>query len=192
MSDQFKFTRTFRKLVENTTINSDTLLSTDYLNHFNELVMMLDLIPDMPEMLDETKEWKPKTYAEHFQDSSFTHKDLAIAAYDHVLDADRKALEMTVARMDQTVEETFAALDAAVATGDADRTRTICNTSSQALQGMIDRCSGIINGVEGAAATAFAAMDESVPVLDVTKPAETEDEEEKIVMDQSAIDALFD
>ena len=196
MSDQFKFTRTFRKLVENTTINSETLLSTDYLNHFNELVMMLDLIPDIPEMMDEIKEWRPKTYAEHFRDSSFTHKDLAIAAYEHVLDEDRKALEMTVDRMNQTVEETFAALDDALQSGDADRVRMICSTASEALQGMADRCSGIINGVEGAAATAFAAMDESIPVLDVPareKGAPKEEhEEEKVVMDQSAIDALFD
>lgn len=192
MSDQFKFRRTFRKLVENTTINSETLLSTDYLNHFNELVMMLDLIPDMPEMLDETKEWRPKTYADHFRDSSFTHKDLAIAAYEQVLEEDRKALEMTVERMNQTVEETFAALDGAVAVQDADGTRVICTTASTALQSMIDRCSGIINGVEGAAANAFAAMEESIPVLDVPTRKEGKVEEEKVVMDQSAIDALFD
>ena len=206
MSDQFKFRRTFRKLVENTTINSETLLSTDYLNHFNELVMMLDLIPDMPEMLEETKEWRPKTYAEHFQDSAFTHKDLAIAAYDHVLDDDRKALEMTVDRMNQTVSETFTALDDAILAGDSDRLRMICSTASQALQGMIDRCSGIINGVEGAAAIAFAAIEETAPALGGPAPTETtpeetpreetpaeeEGEEEKVVMDQSAIDALFD
>lgn len=192
MGDQFKFRRTFRKLVENTTINSDTLLSTDYLNHFNELVMMLDLIPDMPEMLDETKEWKPKTYAEHFQASSFTHKDLAIAAYDHVLDEDRKALELTVGRMNQTVDETFAVLDDTVQSGDQERLRAVCGTASQALQRMIDRCSAIINGVEDAAATAFAAMDESTPVLDIAKRKQVAEEEEKVVMDQSAIDALFD
>lgn len=192
MSDQFKFTRTFRKLVENTTINSDTLLSTDYLNHFNELVMMLDLIPDMPEMLEETKEWQPKTYAQHFQDSAFTHKDLAIAAYDHVLDDDRKALEMTVERMDKTVEETFAVLDDAVASEDQERLRAICGSASHALQGMIDRCSGIINGVDGAAAAAYAAMDESIPALEIPELKEGLEEEEKVVMDQSAIDALFD
>lgn len=192
MGDEFKFTRTFRKLVANTTINSGTLLSTDYLNHFNELVMMLDLIPDMPEMLEETKEWKPKTYAEHFQASSFTHKDLAIAAYDHVLEDDRKALEMTVDRMNKTVDETFAVLDDAVQSSEQDRIRAICGTASQALQGMIDRCSGIINGVDGAAAAAFAAMDDSIPVLDIAKRTDGAKDEEKVVMDQSAIDALFD
>ena len=44
-------TRTYRRLVEGSTINGTTLLSTDYLNHFNEFVMLLDLIPDMPDHL---------------------------------------------------------------------------------------------------------------------------------------------
>ena len=36
---------------EGTTINSQTLLATDYLNHFNEVVMLLEMIPDMPDMM---------------------------------------------------------------------------------------------------------------------------------------------
>jgi len=186
-SDSFKFRRTYRKLVENTTINSTTFLSTDYLNHFNELVMMLDLVPDMPEMFEEAQEWQPKTYVEHFQVSVFTHKDLAIAAYDHVLDEDREALEFTVDLMNRTVERAFNAIPAAIASGDPDALRALCTAFSQRLQAMIDRCSGIINGVEGAAALAMAAGDE------VDHPVEGEtDAEETVVMGQDAIDALFD
>ena len=66
-------TKTYRKLVEGTTINTTTLLSTDYLNHYNELVMLLEMVPDMPDMMMEVHEWAPKTYAEHFKDSTFTH-----------------------------------------------------------------------------------------------------------------------
>ncbi len=154
--------------------------------------MMIDLVPDMPEMLEEAKEWRPKTYEEHFRDSSFTHKDLAIAAYDNVLDADRAALEMTVERMNTIIALSVKMLDSALATGDMDRARELCSSASRNLQGMIDRCSGIINGVEGAAETAFAAMDESTPMLDVTPAKEGADDDEAIVMAQSAIDALFD
>jgi len=42
---------------EGTTINSQTLLATDYLNHFNEVVMLLEMIPDMPDMMDMVQEW---------------------------------------------------------------------------------------------------------------------------------------
>ena len=187
--DSLKFRRTYRRLVENTTINTTTFLSTDYLNHFNELIMMIDLIPDMPEMLSEAMEWRPKTYAEHFQASAFTHKDLAIAAYDHVLALDRQALESTVAAINQEVDGAFKVLPPMVNTGDPDILREYCATKSRRLQTLIDRCSGIINGVEGAADLALSAPLDHEPEPDT---AASDSEEEAVVMDQSAIDALFD
>ena len=42
----------------------------------NEAVMLLELIPDMPEMLDDAKRWAPKPYKQHFRDSGFMAKDL--------------------------------------------------------------------------------------------------------------------
>jgi hypothetical protein len=62
-------------------INPRTGLATDYLNHFNEAVMLLEMIPDMPECAEEFLGWKPLTYAEHFTASSFKARDLAIEAY---------------------------------------------------------------------------------------------------------------
>src|SRR5262249_53928612 len=52
-------------------INPVSLLATDYLNHFNEAVMLLELIPDMPDMLTDAKRWAPKPYKQHFRDSGF-------------------------------------------------------------------------------------------------------------------------
>src|SRR5476651_953668 len=51
-------------------INPRTGLATDYLNHFNEAVMLLEMIPDMPEC------------AEDFHASNFRARDLAIEAYE--------------------------------------------------------------------------------------------------------------
>ena len=41
--------------VKGSNIDETTLLATDYLNHFNEIVMLLEMVPDMPEMLEEVK-----------------------------------------------------------------------------------------------------------------------------------------
>ena len=192
-SDSQKFRRTYRKLVENTTINSATFLSTDYLNHFNELVMMLDLVPDMPEMFVDAQEWRPKTYVEHFQASVFTHKDLAIAAYDHVLEKDRTALEKTVDLLNRTVEGAFKVLPGQIESADQEALRATCSTVSLNLQTLIDRCSGIINGVEGAADLALAASDDVCILTEEPAPAAAPPkDEDAVVMDQSAIDALFD
>jgi hypothetical protein len=63
-------------------INPRTGLATDYLNHFNEAVMLLEMIPDMPECAEEFFGWHPMSYAEHFTASNFSARELAISAYD--------------------------------------------------------------------------------------------------------------
>src|SRR5258705_10517242 len=63
-------------------INPKTRLASDYLNHFNEAVMLLDLLPSMPECIVELIGWEPMDYQEHFANSHFKDKELAIAAYD--------------------------------------------------------------------------------------------------------------
>src|SRR6202521_68250 len=63
-------------------INPRTGLATDYLNHFNEAIMLLEMIPDMPECAEDFLTWHPLSYAEHFTASNFKARDLAISAYD--------------------------------------------------------------------------------------------------------------
>ncbi len=63
-------------------INPRTGLATDYLNHFNEAIMLLEMIPDMPECAEDFLTWSPLSYAEHFWASNFKARDLAIEAYE--------------------------------------------------------------------------------------------------------------
>ena len=63
-------------------INPRTGLATDYLNHFNEAIMLLEMIPDMPECAGDFLEWRPLSYAQHFIASNFKARDLAISAYE--------------------------------------------------------------------------------------------------------------
>src|SRR3982074_942219 len=63
-------------------INPRTGLATDYLNHFNEAVMLLEMIPDIPECAEDFLQWHPLSYAEHFTASNFAARDLAIEAYE--------------------------------------------------------------------------------------------------------------
>ncbi len=62
-------------------INPQTLLATDYLNVFNEALMLIQLAPDAPDMIDELAEWRPIDYPGHFARSGFAQRDLVIAAY---------------------------------------------------------------------------------------------------------------
>ena len=63
-------------------INPRTGLATDYLNHFNEAIMLLEMIPDVPECAEDFLDWRPLSYREHFTASNFKARELAISAYD--------------------------------------------------------------------------------------------------------------
>jgi hypothetical protein len=63
-------------------INPRTGLATDYLNHFNEAIMLLDMIPDLPECAADFLAWQPLSYCDHFTASHFSGRDLAISAYE--------------------------------------------------------------------------------------------------------------
>src|SRR5258707_15898186 len=63
-------------------INPRSGLATDYLNHFNEAVMLLEMIPDIPECAEDFLAWAPLSYTEHFCASNFKDRDLAIEAYE--------------------------------------------------------------------------------------------------------------
>src|ERR1043165_8810654 len=63
-------------------INPRTGLATDYLNHFNEAIMLLEMIPDMPDCVEDFLSWRPLSYREHFAASTFRAREIAIQVYD--------------------------------------------------------------------------------------------------------------
>ena len=75
-----------RAKVAGSNLDPQTFLATDYLNHFNEVVMLIEMILDMPEILEDAKEWQPKAYKDHFRDSTIADREIAIEAYDAVPD----------------------------------------------------------------------------------------------------------
>ena len=137
----------WRARVAGTNISEQSLLATDYLNHFNEIVMLLELVPDMPEILDEVKEWRAKDYCQHFRDSSFSDKELAIEAYGHVPSRFRIPFEETIARMDGLVADSIRRLDAGLESGaPAEELGEVARMASRNLQRLMDHASAIIHG----------------------------------------------
>ena len=136
----------FQERVKGTNINPQTLLATDYLNHFNEIVMTLEMIPDMPELLDDAKAWRPKTYPEHFQESRFAERELAIEAYEHVPARFRQPFELTIGTLDSLVAMTLERAEAALAAGQFERLKGIVNDASGAIRSLVDSASAIIHG----------------------------------------------
>jgi hypothetical protein len=145
---QVHATAAYRRLVHGTNINEQTLLATDYLNHFNEITMLLELVPDMPDCLEDVREWEPKTYQEHFQVSSFSDKELVIAAYEHAPKRYRVPFDLVVARINDVVLASVERIAEAVDSQDDARLRDTVQGISQELQQLIDKASAIIHGDE--------------------------------------------
>ena len=136
-----------RERIAGTNINPDTMLATDYLNHFNEVVMLLEMISDRPDCIDELKAWRPKSYKAHFQDSVFSDRELAIEAYDHAPIKYRAPFVTIIDCLDADLLSAIAEAVAAIADGTEGRLSAAMGTALPGIQSHLDMASAIINGV---------------------------------------------
>jgi hypothetical protein len=125
-------------------IHPATGLATDYLNHFNEITMLIGLLPSMPEVLDDIRVWKPASYVEHFARSGFKERALAISTYHEIPDQARDAFEATIAAIDEAILDAVARFETAPASGYS----LIAFEANAALGPLMARASGMIHGVE--------------------------------------------
>ncbi len=135
-----------RRRIAGTNICDTSLLATDYLNHFNEVVMLIDMIPDMPECLDDVREWRPKSYTQHFADCGLPEADLAIAAYELSPEGYRLPLENTVDNLNRLVDASLERIASAVESGDQDGLADVSARASRNMQRLVEAASAIING----------------------------------------------
>ena len=126
-------------------INPKTRLASDYLNHFNEAIMLLDLLPSMPECIVELIGWEPMDYEEHFANSHFKDKELAIAAY-------QAAEPIARVRLDELADTMNALL---VATCEAFQKRAsleaataLAAETAARLKPLVARAGAVINGYD--------------------------------------------
>ena len=78
-------------------------LANDYLNVFNEIMLLLEFLPTMPEMTDEALAWQFRSYPEYFRQSTLPGADHALRAYDRVDPALRKKFESVLHRLNEIV-----------------------------------------------------------------------------------------
>ncbi len=124
-------------------INPNTGLATDYLNHFNEAIMLLELIPDMPECAADFLDWQPRSYREHFAASNFRARELAIGAYDSTEPALRAGFD----KLTGTMTSILTAVGAAMRDAKQDRTRAILAQQATGwVKPLVTLAGSMING----------------------------------------------
>jgi hypothetical protein len=124
-------------------INPRTGLATDYLNHFNEAIMLLEMIPDIPECAEDFLLWYPLSYREHFMASHFKARDLAIEAYESADAGIRAEFDNITSAMTSILT----AVGAAMRKVRQDKTRaTLAEQATGWVKPLVALAGGIING----------------------------------------------
>jgi len=124
-------------------INPRTGLATDYLNHFNEAIMLLEMIPDMPECAEDFLTWSPLSYVEHFWASNFKARDLAIEAYESADEHIRAEFDNITGAMTSILT----AVGAAMREVRQDKTRArLAEQATGWVKPLVALAGGIING----------------------------------------------
>ena len=124
-------------------INSDTGLCTDYLNHFSEAVMLLEMLPVVPESIDDFLAWQPSSYREHFASSNFKNRDAVIAAYQSSDPALRNTLDAIADSMNVMLTATREALKAKTTPAAANK---LADCAVSWVRPLVTRAGMLING----------------------------------------------
>jgi hypothetical protein len=124
-------------------INPNTRLATDYLNHFHEAIMLLELLPDTPECIVELISWEPLSYQEHFAASPFRDRELAIAAYEAAEPIARVRLDELADTMNALLAATCEALPRR---SSLDSAIALAAETAARLKPLVAQAGAVING----------------------------------------------
>lgn len=132
-----------------TLVNPASGIANDYLNHFNEVLLMIENLPILlPEMVDDLLRWKPISYTEYFLHSNLPESAEALRIYTTLDEHFRTDFELMVDMLDGIVIGSINAVmahrlpDGSIepeAIGEA------CEQCSADLRAVLDRAADLIN-----------------------------------------------
>ena len=146
--DYTKEQTAIQPLLADANINPETFLATDYLNHFNEIVMLLEMVPDMPELAEDAYDWAPKSYQQHFLDSGFQAKELAVEAYGLAPAKVKAPFEDIIGQLDSLITSTLNGLKATnvVERGFTPQAQLMIRSRIEMVQELLMKLNQIIHG----------------------------------------------
>jgi len=129
-------------------VNPASGLANDYLNLFNEIVMLIEQLPAMPELFEDLLAWKPTTYQEYFSRSDLPGRHSALADYNQLNPRFRRRFEAVVEELDRLAVGTVASIRRHVRIkGDSDLQTlvAICEKGSAGLREKLEEATNIVN-----------------------------------------------
>jgi len=105
--------------------------------------MILEMSSTSPECLADLREWRPKTYLEHFAGSRFSNREQVIAAYKGAKPAVRDALDRAAETLNEALIKTR---DIVLRQRAKTETAKAVERSLAWLKPLISRTAAVING----------------------------------------------
>jgi hypothetical protein len=134
--------------------NPQSGLASDYLNVFNELVMLVEQLPDIPEVIDDIAAWRPISYVDYFGGSNLPGRAAALASYQRAPGGLRAAFEAVVADLDRCATGCVAAIRLRVRRGgnEADgELAALCAKSAAAMHALLRKATDLVDHGEAQA-----------------------------------------
>lgn len=117
-------------------------LSNDFLNHYSEALMLIEMAAYDPAIGAELADWRPVGYRAYFASSELRRASAALAAYDALSEARRNAFERLIAAMDTLATMAVFALQPPSAPESAP---VIVEATAPALRNLIAKAGAFLN-----------------------------------------------
>jgi hypothetical protein len=136
-------------------------LSTDYLNRYSEVLMLIEMAADDPDLAWELRRWQAIDYRSYFAASPLRLAKVALCAYDALPEERRLAFEKLVGAMDELAAMAVLALDLR---DDPDTAAFVPLVTAPIMRRLIARATSFLNS--GGADTEGGGAEEAQAAID--------------------------
>ncbi len=128
-------------------VNPASGLANDYLNLFNEIVMLIETLPTMPDLFEDIQRWRPTSYRDYFRRSILPGRGSAIDNYDRLDARFRRSFEAVVADLDRRSTGAVAAVrrQFKIHNGDPELLADICQRAGANIRDALDKATSLVN-----------------------------------------------
>ncbi len=129
-------------------VNPASGLANDFLNVYNEILMLIELLPTMPELADDIAAWRPASYRAYFMQSPLPGSRDALAVYARLDPGFRAVFEANVERLAECSVGAVDAISRAVSTGAGDcgeQIAQVCASAAAHMRGLLHATELLIN-----------------------------------------------
>lgn len=129
-------------------VNPASGLANDFLNVYNEILMLIEMLPGMPELADDILGWRPCSYRAYFMQCNLPGRAEALEAYGRLDPAFRTLFETSVELLAECGLQAIRAIEKAMsvgAAGDVEHLANVCVDWCGHLRTQLDATEQLIN-----------------------------------------------